>query len=77
MSEKLDISRLQFMMKSGNSFILDGVHDYKISAGSNGITSITLSQIADGSKTRLLINTLDLSQVEAVLELPADPAPVA
>lgn len=70
MAEPTDISRLRFLMKSGNSFELDGVIDWAFAADAKGVESVKLEQLKDGTRTTLIVKTLVLSQVEAIIELP-------
>lgn len=71
MSEPQETERLQFFMRSGNSFILDGVLDWEMKTCATGVSSLTLSQVAAGKATRLIVKSIDMAQIEAVLTLPA------
>lgn len=71
-----DISRLRFLMKSGNSFELDGVIEWELQANADGVKSLKLMQEKNGKHTTLIVNTLVLSQVEAILETPTAPETV-
>lgn len=63
-------SRLQVFLRSGNSFVLDGVMDWKVTSRENRTVGIWLRQLTDDAYTRLIVGSLDLDQIEAVLMLP-------
>lgn len=60
---------LTIYMKSGNAIKLTGVKDYKIENIGNNITGITLTQDLHWwlFSRRLLVKTINLSQIEAVV----------
>jgi hypothetical protein len=57
--------KLDIYMKSGNVIRIDRVNDYAFNANSSGVTKIELTQDTVGRK--LLVTTIDLSQIEAVV----------
>ena len=59
--------RLQFFMRSGNQFILDGVESYEIENRGDEIFRLHLKQ--KGSRNRLLVKTIALAQIEAIVVL--------
>jgi hypothetical protein len=65
------VVRLQFLLKSGNSFVIDGVTDWEMDLSENKLARIRLVQRADAQFTRLVVESLVLNQVEAVLTLPS------
>lgn len=70
--------RLQFYMKSGNNFIVNGVTEYCSASRNGSIVRISLKQKNDPRFSRLDIESLDLRAVEAVVILPieaSDPVP--
>jgi hypothetical protein len=76
MADEPDISRLRFLMKSGNSFELDGVINWEFQSDAKGTQGLKLEQLKDGTRTTLIVKTLVLSQVEAILDLPTKLEPV-
>jgi hypothetical protein len=62
--------RLQIFMRSGNSFVLDGVTDWKLTTRGDRVVGIHLVQKAGSEFTRLIVNSIDLAQIEAILDLP-------
>lgn len=57
--------KLTFYMKSGNVIIQDNVEKYEFEYSGNDITSISLDTIKN--ENRMLIGTLNLSQIECVV----------
>ena len=68
--------RLKIYLRSGNALMIDGVLSYqmKLAPITNRIAEIEIVQDDAPQFARLLVQTLDLSQIEAVVELPADGA---
>ncbi len=64
-SEDEEISILRLYMKSGNVICLPHVTDveYKSSSSSR---SLTYTRVSEAGGERLIINSLDLSQIEAI-----------
>lgn len=63
--------KLSIFMKSGNVIRIRGVRSYKFNIDGNSISSLELEQhgrIFGGP--RLLLGTIDLSQIEAVVRGP-------
>lgn len=61
---------LQIFMKSGNSFVIDQVTDWNIQTGvsTENIVSLTITQRTT-AKSRLLVQTITLSQIEAIVRI--------
>lgn len=59
---------LQIFMKSGNSFVIDQVTDWKFQPGvsSETMVSLTITQ-RTSAKSRLLVQSIVLSQIEAIV----------
>jgi hypothetical protein len=57
--------RLLIYMKSGNVIVLSHVTDYELSMRGNIVDKLSLTQKNKG--TRLLVKTIDTSQIEAVV----------
>ncbi len=67
------LQRLKFLMRSGNAFMVDGVVDWDIEGDRAGrITSLQLEQSKDPRYARVVVETIDLAQIEAVVLLPKD-----
>lgn len=66
-----EIQRLQFFLRSGNSFVVDGVEDWGMKCRGGRVESLRLTQKTASSYSRLLLDTIDLDQIEAVVILPA------
>lgn len=61
--------KLRIYMKSGNVIVLPGIKNYKIKNVGNAITYLQMDQTFFSrcfSRVRLLIQTIDLSQIEAI-----------
>lgn len=56
--------KLTFYMKSGNTVELTHVTDWEMKVSGDDITSLNLTQKHKG--TRLIVNSINLSQIEAV-----------
>ena len=57
---------LRFYLKSGNSFVIDGVTHWSIENVGDAITAVRIAQAKD-AKAKLLVRSIDLSQIEAVV----------
>ena len=58
---------LEIYMKSGNMIMINRVKEYTVSANSDGVTKISLTQVGGGR--RLLVNTINLDQIEAIVQI--------
>lgn len=65
-----EIQRLQFLMRSGNSFIVDGVTNWSMKHREGRVVSLTLRQFMEERYARLIVDSIDLAQIEAVVILP-------
>lgn len=74
MSEPKKHMRLQFFLRSGNSFIIDRVTDFDVTvaAVTKKMTGFGIEQSFGPHGTKLFIQTLQPADVEAVLVLPED-----
>ena len=64
-------STLTIFMRSGNKIIVDKVLDWEFGYQGNDITSAAITQRTSGlfkAKNKLFIGTIDLSQIECVVE---------
>lgn len=66
-----ETQRLKFLMRSGNFFMVDGVLDWRMSHIANRVASLTLRQSLDPKYARVIVDSIDISQIEAVVILPA------
>lgn len=66
------IQRLQFLMKSGNSFTIDGVEDWGMRHEGNRIVSLRLKQSLAAEYARVIVESIDLTQIEAIVVLPKE-----
>lgn len=62
-----DYTNLTLYMKSGNSITIDGVIEWEVRSNSEHITYFSLKQ-SESCKRKLRVTTLDLSQIEALVE---------
>ncbi len=67
------VQRLKFLMRSGNFFMIDGVTNWSMKHLNGRTISLTLTQMMDSKYARVVVDSIDLSQIEAVVLLPADP----
>jgi len=58
---------LEIYMKSGNMILINCVTEYTVAANSDGVTKLSLTQVGGGR--RLLVNTIDLGQIEAIVQV--------
>ena len=69
-SKKETLMGLMIYMKSGNKIFTDNIVDYSFKRGENGITSAEITYSVKTPPTlRLRLATVDLSQIEAIVEL--------
>jgi hypothetical protein len=63
---------LKFYMKSGNSFVIDQVTDWNIQAGvsTENIVSLSITQ-RPTAKNKLIVQSIVLSQIEAIVRVEA------
>lgn len=66
-----EIQRLQFFLRSGNSFVVDGVEDWGMRHLDGRVHSLRLVQKTDPRYAKLIVDSIDLAQIEAVVILPA------
>jgi len=61
---------LQIFMKSGNSFVIDQVTDWKFRAGTStyDIVELFITQ-RKTAKNLLIVATINLSQIEAIVRI--------
>jgi len=59
--------KLTFYLKSGNKIVLRNVKEYVFKTNGNEIVGVSIKRGPWPMCPRLLVNTLDLSQVEAVV----------
>ena len=59
--------KLTFYMKSGNSFTIDNVEEYKVSGGGGTITGIFLTQNKKDNSNYLIVQSLNLDFIEAII----------
>ena len=61
---------LQIFMKSGNSFVIDQVTDWKFRAGTStyDIVELFITQLKT-AKNLLIVATINLSQIEAIVRI--------
>ncbi|AWN47119.1 hypothetical protein DK419_13015 [Methylobacterium terrae] len=75
------VAKLQFFLRSGGSFVIDGVEEWKIGSDGNSIASLELRQQNKPGQTVLQIPGIALSEIAAIVRLPlsepgaAEPAP--
>lgn len=68
-----ELQRLKFLMRSGNSFMVDGVTGFDVWTDALGrIIQMKLQQVDDPKFARVFTATVDLAQIEAVVRLPKD-----
>jgi hypothetical protein len=60
------IHDVQIFMKSGNSFVLDKVHELSMDYTGGSVSSFKLNQSVR-AKSKLMVQTIELSQIEAVI----------
>lgn len=58
---------LEIYMKSGNMIMINRVTEYTVSANSDSVTKLSLTQVGGGRK--LLVTTIDLDQIEAIVQV--------
>lgn len=63
-------SALEIYMKSGNVIRIDSIADYTFKRTERGISEFSISW--DKPSRRLLVGTIDLSQIEAICEVTSD-----
>jgi hypothetical protein len=66
-----EIQRLKFLMRSGNFFMVDGVHSWSMRHQGNRVVGLTLKQSLEAQYARVIVESIDLDQIEAVVILPA------
>lgn len=66
-----EIQRLKFLMRSGNAFMVDGVTHWDLKHLRGRCVELRLEQLTDPKYARVLVESIDLSQIEAVVILPA------
>jgi hypothetical protein len=59
--------KLTFFMKSGNSFSINGVTDYKYEKTYEGTTTLSITQVERSPLCNLILPSIDLKQIEAVI----------
>jgi hypothetical protein len=64
------IERLKFLMRSGNAFMVDGVTHWDMKHLNGRCIELTLEQLSDSKYARVLVESIDLGQIEAVVLLP-------
>lgn len=69
-----EVFRLKFLMRSGNFFMIDGVLDWSMRHLEGRTIGLTLKQSTDPRYARVVVDSIDLSQIEAVVLLPDDQA---
>jgi hypothetical protein len=67
-------TRLKFLLRSGNSIMVDGVLGWEMKHLEGRVISLTLKQSLDPRFARVIVDSIDLAQIEAVVILPADGA---
>lgn len=67
-----DPQRLKFLMRSGNDFMIDGVLEFELerSPVTDRVVRVKMVQLTNPKYARLMVETLDIAQIEAVLILP-------
>lgn len=65
-------TRMKFLLRSGNAFMVDGVVDWTIKRApvTGRIVEVELHQLEDPRFARVIMETLDIAQIEGVLILP-------
>ncbi|SFJ68839.1 hypothetical protein [Methylobacterium brachiatum] len=66
-----DVQRLKFLLRSGNAFMVDGVLDWGMKHLRGRVIGLMLKQATDAKYARVVVDSIDLSQIEAVVLLPA------
>jgi hypothetical protein len=66
-----DVMRLKFLMRSGNAFMVDGVIESEGKWENGRCKELRLKQSTDPKYASVLVPSIDLSQIEAVVILPA------
>lgn len=54
-------------MKSGNMIMINCVKEYTVATNSDGVSRLSLTQVGGGR--RLLVNTINLDQIEAIVQI--------
>lgn len=66
-----EVMRLKFLMRSGNAFMVDGVIESDGKWENGRCKELRLKQSTDPKYASVLVQSIDLSQIEAVVILPA------
>ena len=68
---KPPITTLRVFMKSGNSFDIDGILNWEVGYNHEtcAVNKFTINRDPTRSKTKLIMASLVLEQIEAILEL--------
>ncbi len=64
------VAKLQFFLRSGGSFVIDGVEEWKIGSDGNSIASLELRQQNAPDQTVLQMPGIALSEIAAIVRLP-------
>ena len=59
--------KLEIYMKSGNMLCINRVSEYKFKTGVHGVSELSLTQVGHGRK--LLVSTINLDQIEAIVQV--------
>ena len=66
--------RLKIYLRSGNALMIDGVIGWSMTHREGRTVSLNLTQSTDPQFARVVVESIDLSQIEAVVVLPTDGA---
>lgn len=58
---------LEIYMKSGNKIVINRVTDYTFTSSGDSLTKLSLTQSGRGRK--LIVTTINLSQIEAIVQV--------
>ena len=64
--------KLRLYMKSGNQLLMEDVDKYNITTKGNLVTGIEIEYSGKDWDSRVLIQTVDLAQIEAVVRINGD-----